>query len=120
MSTAIDIIEKSIKEANNFCNTYDVSLVGSFTEFRKIVLEHCIKINTEIAFQEKTKMRNYKRFMIEGIRDNSAYRVSVKILWWWESAYVKTDFFDISYSSFEEAKEAVEKYKNRLTIIEGK
>ena len=61
-------------------------------------------------------MGNYTKFRIEARLNNKAFEVQVKGWFGWRSGFMATDFFSISYSSLEDAEEAIEKYKNRYTL----
>ena len=49
MNSAEEIIEKSLNETMRICNKYDTSPIGSFADFKKMVFEQCVRINTQLA-----------------------------------------------------------------------
>jgi hypothetical protein len=60
-------------------------------------------------------MAGYKEFKIEAQHDHTVFRVLVKgWLGIWKSGYIHTDYFSMSYSSEQEAKDAIERYKARF------
>lgn len=58
------------------------------------------------------------KYRIEHTR--RGFEVEVKSLWFWNNGYVYTDFFEIAYSTYEEAIQAVREHQERYTYIEGK
>lgn len=65
-------------------------------------------------------MANYTQFKIEAKHNSTEFVVLVKS-WFgvWCSGYVNTNYFSITYYSIDDAKKAIEGYKNRFTTIES-
>ena len=57
-----------------------------------------------------------RKFRAVGMDDNKFYKVEHKVLWFWVSSYVHTDFFSIWYESLEEANEAIRKYNEERVV----
>lgn len=49
MNSAEEIIKQSLSETMRICKQYDTSPIGSFADFKKIVFEQCVRINTQLA-----------------------------------------------------------------------
>jgi hypothetical protein len=56
-------------------------------------------------------------FRIEALYDHTKFKVQIKTLFFWKSAYVYTNYFAIDYQTEKEALNAINRYKNRFTYI---
>lgn len=60
-------------------------------------------------------MSNYTKFRVEAQCNDVIFAVQVKTFFGWDSGYIKTNYFAISYDTKKLALEAIERYKNRYT-----
>lgn len=64
-------------------------------------------------------MADYKEFKVEEKYNGRVFVVLVKG-WFgiWKSGFISTDYFSIQYETKVDALDAIERYKNRFTLVD--